>query len=90
MRNYGVDRDREALATMDDWSDRLVNDPRFLARIATARESARAGLGVKLEELDRQLLFSAPSRRRPGPIADMGPGLRRGGSKSATVCRKKS
>jgi prevent-host-death family protein len=36
----------------DDWIDyRLENDPRFLKRIERARESLRAGRGVKLEEL---------------------------------------
>ena len=38
----------------DEWLDyRLENDPRFLDRIAKARESLRAGRGVKLEELKR-------------------------------------
>jgi prevent-host-death family protein len=37
----------------DDWFDyRLENDPRFLRRIARARASARAGKGVKLEDVD--------------------------------------
>jgi prevent-host-death family protein len=37
----------------DDWFDyRLEHDPRFIDRIATARQSLRAGRGVKLEELD--------------------------------------
>ena len=37
----------------DDWFDyRLENDPRFLRRIEQARESLRAGRGVKLEDLD--------------------------------------
>ena len=36
----------------DDWFDyRLENDPRFLARIETARGSIRAGRGVKLEDV---------------------------------------
>lgn len=40
-------------ATEDDWIDyRLENDPRFIARIADARASYRAGLGVKLEDVD--------------------------------------
>jgi prevent-host-death family protein len=35
----------------DDWFDyRLENDPRFLRRIEQARESLRAGRGVKLED----------------------------------------
>jgi prevent-host-death family protein len=37
----------------DDWFDyRLENDPRFLRRIEQARNSLRAGRGVKLEELE--------------------------------------
>jgi prevent-host-death family protein len=37
----------------DDWFDyRLENDPRFLRRIEQARESLRAGRGVKLEDLE--------------------------------------
>jgi prevent-host-death family protein len=40
-------------ASEDDWFDyRLNNDPRFLKRIAQARESLRAGKGVRLEDLD--------------------------------------
>ena len=40
-------------ASEDDWFDyRLENDPRFLKRIAQARESLRAGNGVRLENLD--------------------------------------
>ena len=35
----------------DDWFDyRLENDPRFLRRVEDARESLRAGRGVRLEE----------------------------------------
>jgi len=37
----------------DDWFDyKLENDPRFLRRIEQARESLRAGRGVRLEDLD--------------------------------------
>jgi prevent-host-death family protein len=40
-------------ANEDDWFDyRLENDPRFLKRIAQARESLRAGKGVPLEAID--------------------------------------
>jgi prevent-host-death family protein len=40
-------------ASENDWFDyRLENDPRFLRRIEQARESLRAGRGVKLEDLD--------------------------------------
>lgn len=36
----------------DDWFDyRLENDPRFLDRVTRARESMRAGRGIKLEDL---------------------------------------
>jgi prevent-host-death family protein len=39
-------------ASDDDWFDyKLEHDPRFLQRIARARESLRAGKGVKLEDL---------------------------------------
>jgi prevent-host-death family protein len=39
-------------ASEDDWFDyKLENDPRFLQRIARARESLQAGKGVKLEDL---------------------------------------
>ena len=37
----------------DDWFEyQLENDPRFLARIESARQSLRAGRGVRLEDLD--------------------------------------
>jgi prevent-host-death family protein len=37
----------------DDWFDyRLENDPRFLHRVATARESLRAGHRIKLEDVE--------------------------------------
>jgi prevent-host-death family protein len=37
----------------DEWFDyRLENDPRFLARVAKARQSIRSGLGVRLEDLN--------------------------------------
>jgi prevent-host-death family protein len=36
----------------EDWFDyRLEQDPRFLRRIRTARQSLRAGRGVKLEDV---------------------------------------
>jgi prevent-host-death family protein len=36
----------------DDWFEyRLEHDPRFLRRVEEARESLRAGRGVKLEEV---------------------------------------
>ncbi len=40
-------------ASDDDWFDyRLENDPRFLRRIEQARDSLRAGGGVKLEDFE--------------------------------------
>jgi prevent-host-death family protein len=40
-------------ASEDDWFDyRLENDARFLARIEEARESLRAGRGVRLEDVE--------------------------------------
>ena len=39
-------------ASEDDWLDyRLEHDPRFLERIAAARDSLRAGRGQKLEDI---------------------------------------
>ena len=36
----------------DDWFDyRLENDPRFLDRISSARQSIRSGRGVRFEDL---------------------------------------
>ena len=41
-------------ASEDDWFDyRLEHDPRFLARIAAARENLQAGKGVRMEGLSR-------------------------------------
>jgi prevent-host-death family protein len=37
----------------DDWFDyRLEHDPRFLKRIAQARQSLREGRGIKLEDVE--------------------------------------
>jgi hypothetical protein len=41
------------LAEMKD-EDRIENDPRFLRRIEQARASARAGRGVRLEDLETE------------------------------------
>jgi prevent-host-death family protein len=38
--------------TEEDWFDyRLENDPRFLRRVEQARDSLRAGRGVRLEDV---------------------------------------
>jgi prevent-host-death family protein len=40
-------------ASEDDWFEyQFENDPRFLRGVARARASLRAGLGVKLEDID--------------------------------------
>jgi prevent-host-death family protein len=40
----------------DDWLDyRLENDPRFLRRIEQARESLRAGRGVRIDDVEMAL-----------------------------------
>jgi len=39
----------------DDWFEyRLEHDPRFLQRVEQARNSLRAGRGVKLEDIDAE------------------------------------
>ena len=39
-------------ASEDDWFDyRLENDPRFLRRMESGRQSLRAGKGVRLEDI---------------------------------------
>lgn len=49
-------------ASEDDWFEyKLEHDPRFQRRIARARESLRAGKGVKLEELE---IEPQPRQRR--------------------------
>jgi len=49
-------------ASEDDWFDyKLEHDPRFLQRIAQARNSLQAGKGIKLEDL--QLVPEALPRR---------------------------
>ena len=49
-------------ASEDDWFDyKLETDPRFLRRIAQARESLQAGKGIKLAELRNE---TRPPRRR--------------------------
>jgi len=48
-------------ASEDDWFEyKLENDPRFLRRIARARESLKAGKGLRLEELQTD---ATPRRR---------------------------
>jgi prevent-host-death family protein len=43
-------------ASEDDWLDyRLEHDPRFLQRVERARQSLRAGQGIRLEEVDLEI-----------------------------------
>jgi prevent-host-death family protein len=42
-------------ADEEDWFDyRLENDPRFLKRIAAARDRLRAGEGIRLEDVETE------------------------------------
>ncbi|MFN2225489.1 MAG: type II toxin-antitoxin system Phd/YefM family antitoxin [Anaerolineae bacterium] len=42
-------------ATEDDWIDyRIEHDPRFVRRIAEARQSLRQGKGVRIEDLSEE------------------------------------
>jgi prevent-host-death family protein len=42
-------------ASEDDWFDyRLEHDPRFMARVARARQSLREGKGVRIEDLPEE------------------------------------
>ena len=64
----------------DDWYDyRLEHDPRFLDRVAAARESLRAGRGVSLEDAVRDGA-PAPYRgsRRKTPRTKAAAGRRKG------------
>ena len=57
-------------ASEDDWFDyKLQHDPRFLQRIARARESLQAGKGVKLEDL-----YPKPKTPRRRTRRGTGPG----------------
>jgi len=48
-------------AAEDDWFDYcLERDPRFLEHVARARESARQGKGIRLEELEQYLRETDP------------------------------
>lgn len=38
----------------EEFEDRLENDPRFLRRIAQARQSLRAGRGVRIEDVEEE------------------------------------
>jgi prevent-host-death family protein len=51
-------------ASEDDWFDyKLENDPRFLQRIARARENLEAGKGVRLEDLQPGKALPRRTRR---------------------------
>ncbi len=60
----------------DDWFDyKLEHDPRFLQRIARARENVQAGKGVKLEDLPTEIK-SPTGQTRPGRFAGRDNGSR--------------
>lgn len=53
-------------ASEDDWFDyRLENDPRFLARVATARASLKAAGGIRLEDIEDGAAASKPPPSKP-------------------------
>jgi hypothetical protein len=44
---------RSVRKSEEDWFDyRLENDPRFLRRVEQARNSLRAGRGIRLEDVE--------------------------------------
>jgi prevent-host-death family protein len=46
----------KGFASEDDWFDyRLENDPRFLKKVALARQQVKEGKGVRIEDLDKHL-----------------------------------
>src|SRR5439155_10261925 len=52
-------------ASEDDWFDyKLEHDPRFLQRIARARQNLQAGKGIKLEDLPPEPKARARRPRR--------------------------
>ena len=43
----------KGFASEDDWFDyRLENDPRFLKKVALARQQVKEGKGIRMEDLD--------------------------------------
>lgn len=54
--------------TEDDWFEyKLLNDPRFLARIERARNSYRAGHGIPWEDVQQEDGSTKVSRRTATP-----------------------
>jgi hypothetical protein len=45
---------RKAGVKQIPWDDQLENDPHFLHRIEQARASARAGQGIRLEDIETE------------------------------------
>jgi prevent-host-death family protein len=46
----------KGFASEDDWFDyRLENDPRFLKKVALARQELKEGKGVRIEDLHKHL-----------------------------------
>jgi prevent-host-death family protein len=62
----------------DDWFDyRLENDPRFLGRVERARNSLRAGRGVRLEDVPRARPDQPNKRMQPARARVRAPSARR-------------
>jgi prevent-host-death family protein len=52
----------------DDWFEyQLEHDPRFIARMESARRSLEAGRGISLEDVRAQLDLTTPSGKRARP-----------------------
>jgi prevent-host-death family protein len=52
----------------DDWFDyQLENDPRFVARMESARRSLEAGRGIPIEKVRAELGLESKHRRRQAP-----------------------
>jgi len=57
----------------EDWFEyRLEHDPRFLRRIEQARNSLRAGRGIRLEDIDRNSAHGRTARTSCAPSATTG------------------
>src|ERR1043166_897792 len=54
----------------DDWFDyQLEHDPRFIARMETARKSLEAGRGLSIEQVRVELGLPATSEKQPAVSA---------------------
>jgi prevent-host-death family protein len=66
----------------DDWFDyQMEHDPRFIARMETARRSLEAGQGVSIEEVRSQLGVGTKPRTRRAPSSKRAAAPKRATSK---------